>query len=130
MILLVNGDDGTGTGSAGGSLLLLISSESSSRRLVNEKELLVFSTLLEAVLDMDSGSWSDFDKLLLRLLLCDNELLIKSSWSRRSISSEIEFSSDPSSSLVEMLDVIEDDCEMLSMSLSRISLSTNSSDDV
>lgn len=125
----MNGDDGMGAGSAGGSLLLLLmSSESSSRRLVNEKELLVFSTL-EAVLDMDSGSCSDFDKLLLRLLLCDNEL-IKSSCSRRSTSSEIEFSSDPSSSLVEMLDVMEDDWEMLSMSLSRISLSTNSSDDV
>lgn len=133
MILLVNGDDGfcdgATTGSAGGSaLLLLISSESSSNRLVNENELLVFSTLLEEVLDMDSGSWSDFERLLPWLLLCDSEL-IKSSWSRWSISSEIEFSSDPSSSsLLETLEVMEEDCEMLS--LSRISLSTNSRDDV
>lgn len=129
MILLVNGDDwdGTATGSAGGSLLLLTSSESSNKRLVNENELLVFSRL-EEVLDMDSGSCSDFDKLLLRLLLCDSDF-INSSWSRLSISSESEFISD-SSSLVEMLDVMDDDWEMLSASLSSIALSNNSRDEV
>lgn len=134
MILLVKGDEGfcvdataaTSTGAAGS--LLFTSSESSSKRLVNEKELLVFC-LFDEVLDMDSGSWSDFDKLLLRLLLCDKEL-IKSSRSRRSASSESEGKSEPLS-FDEMLEVMDEDCEMLSMSLSRISsLSTNSSDEV
>lgn len=107
---------------------MLISSESSSKRLANEKELLVFS-LLDMELDIDSGICSDFEKLLLRLLLCDSEF-IKSSCSIWSISSEFEFISDPSS-FVELLEVIEDDSEMLSsiMSLSNISLSTNSRDD-
>lgn len=130
----MNGDggfsscDGAATDAEGS--LLLTSSESSSKRLVKEKELLVFS-LWDEVLDMDSGNCSDLDKLLLRLLLCDNEL-IKPSWSRCSTSSDNDRMSD-SSSFEEMLDVMDDDWhEMLSlsMSLSNISLSTNSSDDV
>lgn len=125
----MNGDDGasiwTGSGAGCASLLFMSSESSSSSRLANENELLVFS-LFDEVLDMDSGSWSDRDKLLLRLLLCDNEF-IKSSRSRWSTSSEFE-----PMSFEEMLEVMDEDSETLSlsMSLSKIALSTNSSDDV
>lgn len=89
---------------------------------MNEKELLVFS-LCDGELDIDSGS-SDLDELL---LLCESEFT-KSSMSRRSTSSELG-SNSSSLSFVEMLDDdMEDETEMLSKSLSRISLSTNSSE--
>lgn len=129
----MNGEDGaslrrTGAGAGAAASLLLTSSSSMSSRLANEKELLVFSRF-EAVLLMDSGSWSDRDKLLLWLLLCDKEF-IKSSRSRCSASSEFELASEQFS-FDEMLDVIEEVSETsFSMSLSRIALSTNSSEDV